>query len=370
MKRRIITLTLVFASTLFAYSNLFSQVNMNKWIQLKVEIGAEIDITIASDSSGARAYVKNGNYSDRYINMINDITFSQSNFFRAFDTIITIYGDVSQISIWETSFKLREIKFDFNNDVIYLDLVTNGLNGIDLNPLTKLEFLSLSMVNYIEYIDASNLTHLYYLYVGGEKLKDLNIKGSLNIQTLIFNNTHISSIDISDLKKLRVIYCYCTDLTSSALDSLYCSLPAYSGIGNDYGKIVVYNDYCSSFYWEVMASDTKNAISKGWYVVDRSFQLMPKTNGTFYCSSISTHEINLDEIEAKVYPNPAIDKLNIETKETVKRLEAFDALGRKVISKTPNQNNFSIDISSLEKGIYILKLQTEEGVGSYKIMKN
>ena len=81
-------------------------------------------------------------------------------------------------------------------------------------------------------------------------------------------------------------------------------------------------------------------------------------------------DIEFNFVEAKVYPNPAIDYLSIETKEMVQRLEVYDALGRRAISKAPNQNNFSLDISNLEKGIYILKLQTKEGIGSFKLIKN
>ncbi|MCK9164011.1 MAG: T9SS type A sorting domain-containing protein, partial [Bacteroidales bacterium] len=116
-------------------------------------------------------------------------------------------------------------------------------------------------------------------------------------------------------------------------------------------------------------TNSQNATSKGWYVLDRDYQNMPPTTGTFDCSLIGIEDIDVDIVEAKVYPNPAIDKLNIESKEMIQRLEVYDALGRKVFSKIPNQNNFSFDISNLERGIYILKLQTKKGIGSYKIVK-
>lgn len=174
------------------------------------------------------------------------------------------------------------------------------------------------------------------------------------------------------MNKLREIYCYSNNLTSSALDSIYCALPEYSDIGNDYGEIVVYADdlHASSVYPIVMASNSQNAISKGWHVVDRAFQDMPPTNGTFDCSNIGIEDIELSKIEAKVYPNPAINNLSVEAKENIQMLEVFDALGRMVISTNPKQKSITLDVSNLDKGIYILKLQTKKGIGSYKVIKN
>lgn len=196
MKRRFLKLVLVFIIGLFASNNVSSQeVNMNKWIDLKVEQGAEIDISLAADTSGVRALVKNG-YSERYIYMYDDLFLSQSYTFYAYDTIIRIFGDVSQIKFRETNFQLNELNFDNNTDVRYLDCTTNGLNNINLRPLPKLEYLALHIVNRIEYIDASNLSQLLFLSVSGDKLRELNIEGSINIETLLFYYTLISNIDL------------------------------------------------------------------------------------------------------------------------------------------------------------------------------
>lgn len=61
----------------------------------------------------------------------------------------------------------------------------------------------------------------------------------------------------------------------------------------------------------------------------------------------------------KIYPNPASSILNVESrKEMRKPLKAqlYDITGRLVMEKTAYQNNFKIDISSLQKGVYTFKL--------------
>lgn len=61
----------------------------------------------------------------------------------------------------------------------------------------------------------------------------------------------------------------------------------------------------------------------------------------------------------KIYPNPASSILNVESKKEMRkplRAQLYDITGRLVMEKTAYQNNFKIDISSLQKGVYTFKL--------------
>jgi hypothetical protein len=74
-----------------------------------------------------------------------------------------------------------------------------------------------------------------------------------------------------------------------------------------------------------------------------------------------------------VYPNPANSVLNISGKDNlaVKGIEITDLNGR--IVKTLNGSNASqmqINISDLNTGMYFLKIKSELGEGTTKIMKN
>lgn len=64
----------------------------------------------------------------------------------------------------------------------------------------------------------------------------------------------------------------------------------------------------------------------------------------------------------KIYPNPTSEKLFIEFSNKAKRVNysIFDIAGKKVISSILSKSN-SIDVSSLKKGLYLLKLKTESG---------
>src|SRR5690606_16291099 len=89
--------------------------------------------------------------------------------------------------------------------------------------------------------------------------------------------------------------------------------------------------------------------------------------GHFYSSEncmLSTQSFTQSNI--KVYPNPVSDILYFDTTDTViEKIMIFDTLGRKILEQ--NQVNV-ISVSDLQKGSYILKLFTDKGIQTEKII--
>jgi len=77
------------------------------------------------------------------------------------------------------------------------------------------------------------------------------------------------------------------------------------------------------------------------------------------------------EIEKKyfsVYPNPATDVINIESEnEVFKSVEIYDVNGRLIPLNTINKE--AIDVSSLSSGSYFLKIKSDKGEETHKIIK-
>ncbi|SDR70799.1 Por secretion system C-terminal sorting domain-containing protein [Polaribacter sp. KT25b] len=65
-------------------------------------------------------------------------------------------------------------------------------------------------------------------------------------------------------------------------------------------------------------------------------------------------------------PNPVNDVLTINTKETLKKVEIFNLLGKRVLSSTKN----SVDVSSLSTSVYLVKISSDKGVSTKKLIKN
>lgn len=82
--------------------------------------------------------------------------------------------------------------------------------------------------------------------------------------------------------------------------------------------------------------------------------------------------IGLTEIEndnsVVLYPNPAKDILNIKTNHKIKSVIISDLLGRNQIISQKNSNE--IDISTLNKGVYVVSIGLENKVLRYKLVKN
>ncbi|MBL4668805.1 MAG: T9SS type A sorting domain-containing protein, partial [Flavobacteriales bacterium] len=69
-----------------------------------------------------------------------------------------------------------------------------------------------------------------------------------------------------------------------------------------------------------------------------------------------------------VYPNPVKNKLFVElANERVTEINVIDYAGR--IVKTINGNVNTVNVSDLTRGIYILKIATENGVSTTRFVK-
>jgi hypothetical protein len=78
---------------------------------------------------------------------------------------------------------------------------------------------------------------------------------------------------------------------------------------------------------------------------------------------------NNKRYEVSVYPNPANNVLNVEVDEPV-QFELTDMNSRLVLNGSLDSTNNTIQISTLEPGIYLLKISGDKGSSVKKIIKN
>jgi hypothetical protein len=74
---------------------------------------------------------------------------------------------------------------------------------------------------------------------------------------------------------------------------------------------------------------------------------------------------NANEISVDLYPNPTTSVLNIEA-EGVQEVSVIDINGRTVMTE---KNVNAINMSNLANGIYYVRVITNNGVSSQKIVK-
>ena len=93
--------------------------------------------------------------------------------------------------------------------------------------------------------------------------------------------------------------------------------------------------------------------------------------GQLYSYNPPIHYTDLTEktktINVTAFPNPASDKVTFNSTEKISNIELYSLTGQKVMT---GNNTQTLDISSVEKGIYIAKITTKNGsVASKKIIK-
>ncbi|MCB0456116.1 MAG: choice-of-anchor B family protein [Flavobacteriaceae bacterium] len=84
---------------------------------------------------------------------------------------------------------------------------------------------------------------------------------------------------------------------------------------------------------------------------------------------LGPEETSLDSIA--LFPNPAKNHINIFSPDTyLVNLEVYDLMGRKISQRIEDESNtFSLDLSNLKTGVYFIKIDTEKGTVTKKIIK-
>ncbi len=83
---------------------------------------------------------------------------------------------------------------------------------------------------------------------------------------------------------------------------------------------------------------------------------------------------SIDETEQdsplNIYPSPVSDKLYIESEMNIEEVVIYDVYGRLQATKTPShQDDATVDVSCLNSGVYLIKINTENGIITKRFIK-
>lgn len=81
---------------------------------------------------------------------------------------------------------------------------------------------------------------------------------------------------------------------------------------------------------------------------------------------LSTNDLNKSKVF--INPNPVKDYLSIQSENEITEFNIIDVTGKIVFSQ--KETSSPVNIEKLEKGIYIVKLTSNEGTQSFKLIKN
>jgi hypothetical protein len=195
---------------------------------------------------------------------------------------------------------------------------------------------------------------------------------------------------------LPVVFCECNEyltspvLNTSAASTLFLDFDQYfryyTGNFSEIGEVQVYDGTS----WVVVASYTST--SGAWMApAHQSINITPYMNAGMYIrfrynanwdwfwaiDNISVAENPLLATEPAngnnmitLFPNPATTEIRIENSNfRINFVEIYDAVGEKVHQSSITNNQSSINISTLAKGIYFLKVKAGDKVAVKKVVK-
>lgn len=87
-------------------------------------------------------------------------------------------------------------------------------------------------------------------------------------------------------------------------------------------------------------------------------------------SPVSIPRLAMDDLHLRLIPNPSSGLTSIDFDGVIRQGSLFDQQARKIISLTPSQcQSKTIDLSALPSGIYTLRILTDHGPLTCKLLK-
>ena len=117
-----------------------------------------------------------------------------------------------------------------------------------------------------------------------------------------------------------------------------------------------------TFYGSALATNG-NSITTG-----DEFKSIPELTLT---EDVSSGIAELNQGLVKLYPNPVVNNLSVELgTEIITSVEIYTVTGTQVMNMDVNSSNLNLDVSVLEKGNYVILINTEKSKYNSKFIKN
>ena len=144
-------------------------------------------------------------------------------------------------------------------------------------------------------------------------------------------------------------------------------IPSFSQTGN-----ALLSDPAWDYQWYLDGSSISGATgqqhiaqSSGYYQVQVTNQYgCTSISDSVYISLVGVEEYHID---FSIYPNPALDKVRLETSEPVS-FQLLNALGA-VIRRGQIQKQMELDLSELAAGRYLIRVENDFGLWTYPLVK-
>ena len=241
----------------------------------------------------------------------------------------------------------------------------NSLSSLSVNANTALEYLYFNN-NQITNIDVTQNIALNFLKCENNQIASLDISQNIAIESLFCFNNLLTALDLSTNLGLRNLYCSTNQITSLDL-SLNTLMGIIDCSDNALTSLNIKNGNNTNFFSFNTLNNTNLScieVDDATYATANLTNIDSQTSFSENCGTLSVNDFDL-ESATFVYPNPTSKILNINSQLTLKKLELYTLIGKKIFET----NNDKINMSLLQNGVYLLKIYSENKIITKKIIK-
>ncbi len=198
--------------------------------------------------------------------------------------------------------------------------------------------------NYFQFEGGNAADPVYTIYVDGLEIGD--------------------EVAVFDLNKMVGA---CVVVSENVLEN---SVPVFSTLTR--GKGFETENPISLVVWD---SKDQTEVSASYTFIDEYAKAYTRTNfpendGEFSVINVTKGNRGImanEPLEVDIYPNPASDVLNIVSNNTINRFKVLNFVGQTMLDKEVNETTLSISTSLYNPGIYIIKIETNNGIKTEKV---
>ncbi len=218
--------------------------------------------------------------------------------------------------------------------------------------------------NKLTALDLSNQSRLVNLSVAGNNLMSLDLSFCPNLENITISMNKISNLNLDNLAYVKNLYCDNNLLTSLNMDaffnlqSFYCNNNLLTSLSTKNRIIEDYYSFDGNPDLETICSDENE-------VVYYKNQALLYGYDTVIVSSVCGQE---SRTAVAMRPNPVVDKLHLDTDGVVSKVEVFGVSSLLVMNDESGSK--TLDMSTLEAGIYFVKVYVGNEVTTMKLVKS
>jgi Leucine-rich repeat (LRR) protein len=219
------------------------------------------------------------------------------------------------------------------------------------------------LLNQLTSIDLSNQSRLINLYLGGNNLTTLDLSNCTNLEVIDISNNQLTSVNLQNVAYVKNFYCMNNQLTTLNVNEMFnlqtldCSNNALTSLFTKNGIIEEIIDLTGNPNISEICCDENEIV----YLENQA-----ALNGIVTISINSDCGIAVSSL--RMYPNPIIDVFHLESDAVISKVEVFNINSLRVMQDESGSN--TIDMTTLEAGVYFVKVYFGDEITTMKLIKS